>query len=77
MIQSSSACFILFSSSLNEYWREVSEKMSDAECEAWILQYVSSDCNTEVDVNDANANTTNVDDLEDIKDEDRLYCVCY
>ena len=60
----------------NKYWKEVSEKMSDAEYEAWILQYVLSDCNTEVDMNDANANTNiNVDDVEDMKDEDRLYCV--
>ena len=60
----------------NEYWKEVSEKMSDAEYEAWILQYVSSGCNTEVEINDANANTTNVDDVEDVKGEDGLYCVC-
>ena len=27
----------------NDYWKRISEKMSDSEYEAWVINYVSSD----------------------------------
>ena len=63
-IQSNSKQFSMFDSIFkqsNEYWKRVSEKMSDTEYEAWILQYVSNEANDE-----------NKNKLVD----EQLYCLC-
>ena len=61
----------------NEYWKRVSEKMSDLEYENWILKYVTSDANTIAEFDDENENSTNIkQDIEEIDANKKLYCVC-
>ena len=50
----------------SEYWRRVSNLMSDTEYEAWIMRYVSGDTG---DADDA------IDAPND-EDADKVYCVC-
>jgi len=50
----------------SEYWRRISNLMSDNEYETWIMKYVSSDTSDADDATDA------IDD----EDVDKVYCVC-
>ena len=68
----------------NEYWKSVSEKMSDSEYESWILNYVSNDAphwdnrDVEVVMNFVNENTDDESKhiKPDVDDIGKLYCLC-